>query len=256
MINFSIKDAVDILLVAALIYYIYKLMKRSSAANIFSGIIIFLLVWIIFAQIFNFRLFGTMLNYVVNIGALALVVLFQEEIRRVLSTIGTGGRNHYLLRFLRNKNLAAATHEDIMPIVLACMNMSKKKVGALIIIERKIGLSEYMQSGDTIDANINQRLIENIFFKNSPLHDGAMIVSNKRIVAAGCILPVSHSSDIPKSFGLRHRAALGISQKTDALAIVVSEETGSISAALTGKFHVNLTADELEALISNDKPQD
>src|SRR5574344_1167978 len=170
MINFSIKDAIDILLVAALIYYIYRLMKRSSAANIFSGIMLFIIVWIIFSQIFNFRLFGTMLNYIVNIGALALVVLFQEEIRHFFSTIGTGGRKHFLINFFRNKKQEKITHENIMPIVLACLNMSKKKVGALIIMERQIGLNEYISSGDLIDASINQRLIENIFFKNSPLH--------------------------------------------------------------------------------------
>ena len=250
MITFSFKDVIDILLVALVLYYIYKLMKRSSAANIFSGIIVFIIVWIVFSQILNFRLMGTMMNYIINIGALALVVLFQEEIRRFLSTIGTTGKHNFIINFLRGKHPDNATHEDIMPIVLACLNMSKKKVGALIIIEQQIGLSEYISSGDTIDANINQRLIENIFFKNSPLHDGAMIIRKKRIAAAGCILPVSHDGDIPKQFGLRHRAALGISQKTDALAIVVSEETGTISAAKNGSFHVNLTADELAAFIS------
>lgn len=249
MINFTFKDAFDILLVALLIYYIYKLMKRSSAANIFSGIIVFIIVWIVFAQIFNLRLMGTMLNYIINIGALALVVLFQEEIRRVLSTIGSNGRMQSFLSRFHSKR-QDSSHEDIMPIVLACMNMSKEMVGALIIVEKKVGLNEYINSGDLIDANINQRLIENIFFKNSPLHDGAMIIRNKRIAAAGCILPVSHSEDIPKEYGLRHRAALGISQKTDALAIVVSEETGHIAAARNGQFHTSLTADQLENFLS------
>ena len=138
-----------------------------------------------------------------------------------------------------------------MPIVLACRNMSKGKVGALIIIERNVGLSEYINSGDQINANITQRLIENIFFKNSPLHDGAMIIRGQRIAAAGCILPVSHSNDIPKSLGLRRRAALGISQKTYALAVVVSEETGGISVAFNGRFHLALSADELENILSN-----
>ena len=118
-----------------------------------------------------------------------------------------------------------------MPIVMACMSMSKQKVGALIVIERNLPLNDIIRSGELIDANINQRLIENIFFKNSPLHDGAMIISKKRIKAAGCILPVSHSMDIPKELGLRHRAAKGISQETDALAVIVSEETGNISVA-------------------------
>ncbi len=250
MIKFGFIDAIDIILVALLLYYIYRLMKRSSAANIFSGIIIFIIVWIIVTQFFHMRLLGTILDKMVSMGALALVILFQEEIRRFFSTIGMHHNGSFILRFFRNKQ-ADSRHEDILPIVLACMNMSKGKVGALIIIERNVGLSEYINSGDQINANITQRLIENIFFKNSPLHDGAMIIRGQRIAAAGCILPVSHSNDIPKSLGLRHRAALGISQKTDALAVVVSEETGGISVAFNGRFHLALSADELENILSN-----
>ena len=128
--------------------------------------------------------------------------------------------------------------------------MAKQKVGALIVIERKVGLNEYIRSGDIINADINQRLIENIFFKNSPLHDGAVIISHKRIKAAGCILPVAHNSDIPKALGLRHRAALGISQKSDCLAIIVSEETGGISMAQNGQFYLRLSAEELETRLT------
>ena len=133
---------------------------------------------------------------------------------------------------------------------MACMSMSKQRVGALIVFERYIGLGDIINSGEVINANISQRLIENIFFKNSPLHDGAMVISHKRIKAAGCILPVSHNEDIPRQLGLRHRAALGITQKSDALAITVSEETGEISAAFNGKFHLNLSGEELERLLA------
>jgi uncharacterized protein (TIGR00159 family) len=139
-----------------------------------------------------------------------------------------------------------------MPIVMASMNMSKGKVGALIVIERSVPLDEIVQTGDLIDATINQRLIENIFFKNSPLHDGAMVVSKKRIKAAGCILPVSHDLDIPKELGLRHRAAMGISQETDAVAVVVSEETGGISVAVRGNFRLRLSAEELESILTKE----
>ena len=139
-----------------------------------------------------------------------------------------------------------------MPIVMACMSMSKQKVGALIVIERNLPLNDIIRSGELIDANINQRLIENIFFKNSPLHDGAMIISKKRIKAAGCILPVSHSMDIPKELGLRHRAALGVSQQTDALAVIVSEETGGISIAFKGEFHLRLSAEALESFLTRE----
>ena len=137
-----------------------------------------------------------------------------------------------------------------MPIVMACMSMGKQKVGALIVIEHDMPLDDIVRTGDVIDANINQRLIENIFFKNSPLHDGAMVISKHRIKAAGCILPVSHNLDIPKELGLRHRAAMGISQVSDAQAVIVSEETGAISVAYKGQFHLRLSAEDLERLLT------
>lgn len=137
-----------------------------------------------------------------------------------------------------------------MPIVMACISMGKQKVGALIVMERNVPLDDVIRTGEIIDANINQRLIENIFFKNSPLHDGAMVISKKRIKAAGCILPVSHNLDIPKELGLRHRAAMGISQVSDALAIIVSEETGAISVAWRGQFYLRQSAEELESLLT------
>ncbi|MGN1262720.1 MAG: diadenylate cyclase, partial [Prevotella sp.] len=140
--------------------------------------------------------------------------------------------------------------ETIMQIVLACLSMSKRKVGALIVLERQTPLDDIVSTGDIIDANINQRLIENIFFKNSPLHDGAMVISDKRIKAAGCILPVSHNTDIPKDLGLRHRAAMGISQECDAIAVVVSEETGGISVAIKGNFQLRLSAEKLESILT------
>lgn len=250
MISFGIKDFIDILLVALLMFYIYRLMKRSSAANIFSGILIFIIVWIFVSQIFNMRLLGTIFDKLVSMGMLALVVVFQEEIRRFFSTIGTRRFHLFSPAFWRGKN-TENIREGLIPIVMACMNMSKKKVGALIVLERNVGLNEYVDTGDEINANITQRLVENIFFKNSPLHDGAMIIRNQRIVAAGCILPVSHNADIPKQLGLRHRAALGISQKTDALAVIVSEETGDISVAFNGRFHLAVSADELENILAN-----
>lgn len=248
-INFGIKDIIDIVLVACLLFYIYKLMKRSSAANIFAGIIIFIITWIVVSQIFNMRLLGTIFDKLVSMGMIALVIVFQEEIRRFFSSIGT--RQSVIFKFLGKKNKGMSSHDDIMPIVMACKTMSRDKVGALIVIERAVGLKEIINSGEQIDARINNSLIQNIFFKNSPLHDGAMVIHGKRIVAAGCILPVSHSADIPKSLGLRHRAAMGISQKSDALAIIVSEETGSISTAEKGAFRINLTPDELETILTS-----
>ena len=253
MITFGIIDFLDILLVALLLYYIYRLMKASSAANIFSGIMVLILVWILVSQIFEMRLLGGILDKIVNMGALALIILFQEEIRHFFSSIGTRSHMGFIMRILgRKRGTDNAQREEIMPIVMACLSMSKQKVGALIVIERQVALREIIETGDTINADSNQRLIENIFFKNSPLHDGAMVISHKRIKAAGCILPVAHDNDIPKSLGLRHRAALGISQKSDCLAIIISEETGGISVARNGEFHLRLTAEELESRLTQD----
>lgn len=249
MLDFGIKDAIDILCVALGLYYVFRLMKESSAVNIFSGILIFLVVWLLVSQVFEMRLLGTLLDKLVSMGGLALIILFQEEIRRFFSSIGTHHKVDVLLRLLGKKK-SDVHREDVMPIVMACMSMAKQKIGALIVIERKVGLNEYIRSGDIINADINQRLIENIFFKNSPLHDGAVIISHKRIKAAGCILPVAHNSDIPKALGLRHRAALGISQKSDCLAIIVSEETGGISMAQNGQFYLRLSAEELETRLT------
>lgn len=250
MFDIGIKDILDILLVAFLLYYIYRLMKESSSANIFSGIIIFIVVWIIVSQVFEMRLLGSILDKLVNMGALALIILFQEEIRHFFSTIGTSRRSRVLQRLFNRRRQESAHREDIMPIVMACISMARQKVGALIVFERNVGLSEYIRSGEIVNADISQRLIENIFFKNSPLHDGAMIIAHKRIRAAGCILPVSHDADIPKSLGLRHRAALGISQKSDCIAIIVSEETGHITLARNGQLQMHLSTEQLESALT------
>lgn len=253
MIHFGIIDLIDIVSVAWLLYYIYRLMKESSSANIFYGILVFIVVWILVTQVFEMRLLGGILNQLVNVGALALIILFQEEIRQFFSSIGTRRRANFLIRFFSKKRTDGTPHrKEILPIVMACMSMSKQKVGALIVIEREVGFNEIIRSGDIINADINQRLIENIFFKNSPLHDGAMVISHKRIMAAGCILPVSHDLDIPKALGLRHRAALGISQKSDCLAIIVSEETGGISIAKNGQFQLRLSAEALERTLTTE----
>lgn len=249
--DFGVKDFVDILLVAFLLYYTYKLMKASGSINVFVGILVFIVIWLIVSQVLEMRLLGSIFDKLVSVGVLALIVLFQDEIRRFLLTLGS---NHAsaLVRFFTGSKKERMEKSDIMPIVLACLSMSKQKVGALIVIEKSIPLDDIVRTGEIIDADINQRLIENIFFKNSPLHDGAMVISHKRIKAAGCILPVSHNLDIPKELGLRRRAALGVSQETDAYAIVVSEETGGISVAHRGEFYLRLTAEELERILTKE----
>lgn len=249
LLGFSIKDLVDILLVALMLFYFYKLMKESGSLNLFIGIFVFIIVWLLVSQILQMKLLGGILDTLVNVGALALIVLFQDEIRRFLREIGSQHRVRRIVEMFTGKKEAKADHAEMMPIVMACMNMSKRKEGALIVIEQGYKLGEIIKTGESIDAAINQLLIENIFFKNSPLHDGAMVISQKRIVAAGCLLPVSHSMEIPKSLGLRHRAALGVSQESDAFAIVVSEETGAITVAHRGTLHRWLTAEQLEKLL-------
>ena len=229
--EFGIKDIVDILLVALVLYYIYRLMRESRSLNVFIGIMVFIVVWLFVSQVLQMRLLGSILDKLVSVGVIALIVLFQDDIRKFLYNLGA---HQQMKRFTslfssRGKDKdSKEVKETIMPIVMASMNMSKSKVGALIVIERSVPLDDIVLTGDLIDATINQRLIENVFFKNSPLHDGAMVISKKRIKAAGCILPVSHDLDIPKELGLRHRAAMGISQESDAVAVVVSEETGGI----------------------------
>ncbi|MBP2690731.1 MAG: diadenylate cyclase CdaA [Muribaculaceae bacterium] len=257
MLSFGIKDIIDIFIVALLLFYIYRLMKESGTINIFYGIMAFIVVWALASEIFNMRLIGTILDKFMSIGLLILVILFVDQIKRFLVELGSHRRWRFLNKIFHHHKaeMEADSRRWVMPIVYACMSMSKSKTGALIVIEQSIPLDNYEKTGDRIDAEINTRLIENIFFKNSPLHDGAMIVAGDRIAAAGCILPVSHDSDVPRSLGLRHRSALGIAQATDAVAIVVSEETGNISLAHRGRLSTKLTSTELEHRLSALTPQ-
>lgn len=228
-------------------------MKESRSLNVFIGIMVFIVVWLFVSQILEMRLLGSIMDKLISVGVIAIIILFQEEIRKFLYNLGAHRRVNGIIKlFVSGDNKNKVDKESIMPVVMACMNMGKARIGALIVIERISSLDDIVETGDIIDANINQRLIENIFFKNSPLHDGAMIISKKRIRAAGCILPVSHSIDIPKELGLRHRAAMGISQDSDAIAIVVSEETGRISVAIKGQFHLRLSAEQLESILTRE----
>ena len=256
LFEFGLKDIIDILLVALMLYYIYRLMRDSRSLNVFIGILVFVVVWIFVSQVLEMRLLGTILDKLVSVGVIALIVLFQDDIRKVLYNLGAHQRMRRLANLFTSKKSReqkkSGVKQDIMPVVMACMNMSRSRVGALIVFERSMPLDDVVSTGDRIDASINQRLIENIFFKNSPLHDGAMIISEHRIKAAGCILPVSHDMDIPKELGLRHRSAMGVSQESDAVAVVVSEETGAISIAVRSEFRLRLSAEELESLLTKE----
>lgn len=250
MVSFGIKDALDILLVALLLFYLYRMMKESGSLNIFIGVLAFIAVWVVTSEILDMRLIGTLLDKVMNIGLIIFVILFQEPIKHFLVKVGSHRRWDFFRRLFHRKVEKQEDHTSVLAVVRACMSMSKSKTGALIVIQRTDSLKSYEILGDVIDANINMRLIENIFFKNSPLHDGAMIISNGRISACGCILPVSHDKSISRSLGLRHRSALGIAQATDAIAIVVSEETGNISVAQNGKLYVKVSVTELDHFLS------
>lgn len=245
----GLKDIVDILLVAGLMFYIYKLMKDTGTLNIFIGFLSFIIVWFLLAKVFDMQLIGAIMDKFTDAALFVIVVLFQDQIKRFFNEVGS----HQRWRFL-NKFLHKAENKDkqkwVMPVVYACMSMSKSKTGALIVIQQHMSLDDYARTGDVIDATINNRLLENIFFKNSPLHDGAVIIAGEKIEAAGCILPVSHDTGLPRYLGLRHRSALGISQATDAIAVVVSEETGNISYAYRGEMHLKLSSTELEHSLS------
>lgn len=249
---FGIKDILDIIIVASLLYYLYRIMKESGTINIFYGVLAFIMVWIVASEILGMRLIGTILDKFMSIGLLILVILFQDQIKRFLVELGSQKRWKILTSLLHHhkERTEPDASQHVMPIVYACMNMARSKTGALIVIEQKMSLENYEKTGDIIDADINSRLIENIFFKNSPLHDGALIIARHRLASAGCILPVSHDTNIPRSMGLRHRSALGIAQATDALAIIVSEETGYISVAHRGHIKTRLSSTDLEQLLS------
>lgn len=250
--SFGIKDVIDILLVAMILYYVYRMMKRSGTLSLFFGVLLFIVLWVVASEVLNMRLTGTILDKFMSIGLIILVIIFQDQIKRFLIDLGSQRRLNGIRRLFRHGDTEEEKdHSKVMAVVYACMSMSKSKTGALIVLQRKMPLTDYEKTGDIIDADINTRLIENIFFKNSPLHDGAMIVAHHRIMSVGCILPVSHDMNISKALGLRHRAALGMSQVTDAVCIIVSEETGNISVARDGELKVKISAIELEHLLSD-----
>lgn len=253
IINLRILDVLDIVFIAALLYYIYKLVKGTVAVNIFVGIVIIYLVWKL-TQLLQMELLSSVLGQFIGVGMFALIVVFQQEIRKFLLMIGStnfayNGRIFRQIRFIKD-DMDIST--DVDAIVKACESMGNSFTGALMVIQKNTNLDFVKNSGDAMDIELNQPIIESIFYKNSPLHDGAMIIEDNRITATRVILPVSNDRSIPLRFGLRHRAAVGISEKTDALAIVVSEETGQISYVKDGEFVMFETNDELRDKLKQD----
>jgi uncharacterized protein (TIGR00159 family) len=251
MIHFSIKDAIDILLVAFFLYETYLLMKKTGTTTIFLGVLAFVVIWLLVSKVFEMRLIGSILDKFIDVGLILLIVVFQREIREFLQKLGSNKGIKALLKLFKPKK-EDNVEDDIsyiMPIVMASINMAKRKEGALIAIQQDMPLDTFIETGEEINATISSRLIENIFFKNSPLHDGAMIIVGKKIKAAACILPVSQKQDIPKRYGLRHRSALGLAEQTDAKVIIVSEETGKISLAHHSHLYTNISAEELQKIL-------
>ena len=247
--HFGIIDFIDIVLVALLLYYLFRLVKMSGMRPLFVGILVFMLIWILVSRVFNMVLLGSILDQLVSVGLFLLVILFQDEIRRFLMSLGSRKGWNFIAKLFSPGERQKEDSSHLTAIVLACMNMSRSYTGALIVIQGDIHLGLYEQTGEIVNADISSRLIENIFFKNSPLHDGAMIIVGKKVKAAGCILPISQNPNIPAHVGLRHRAGLGISQETDAKVIIVSEERGKISFASQGRLKMNISPEELQRLL-------
>ena len=239
---------VDILLVASLFYSAYRGLKGTSAPYIMVGIFVIYLVWIL-VNTFNLVLFSAILGQIISVGVIAILIIFQPEIRHFLQAIGRQrGRFEWLSRIFNFRNRRTEQEIDLEPLVVACQEMGAEKVGALIIIKQADDLNVVVESGIRLDAKLSTSLLENIFFKNAPLHDGGVIISCDRIVAAKCVLP-STQQEVPKSYGMRHRAALGMSEVSDAIVIAVSEETGRISLAHDSVIKRNIDPQNLAQAI-------
>lgn len=252
-LNIRIIDVIDIVLVALLLFNVYKLLKGTAAIQIFIGIVILYVVWML-TELLEMELFSKILGGFLGVGMFALIVVFQQEIRRFLLVIGTTNftsrmKQRYFNLFSKEEEFKST----ISPILVdTCKKLSSNNTGALIVIKRNESLEFVKTTGDTMDISVNQPIIESIFYHNSPLHDGAIVIEGSKITATRVILPLSENRNIPLRFGLRHRAAMGISEETDAVSLVVSEENGHISYFRDGDFVVYDTLSDLKNIIDRD----
>jgi len=251
LLKFTLIDIIDVILVAFLLYYVYKLVKGTVAINIFIGIVIIYLVFLL-TEALQMKLLSKILGGFMSVGLIALIVVFQQEIRKFLLMIGStnfGKKGNFLKRinFLKTETTNTTNVEDI---ILACTKMGSSKTGALIVLERNNNLDFLVNTGDEMNITVTKPILESIFFKNSPLHDGAVIIADNIIKATRVILPINNEKNIPSRFGLRHRAAIGVTEKTDAIALVVSEETGQLSYIINGKFVMYKNTEELIQLVT------
>lgn len=249
-VNFRIIDVLDILIVAVLLFELYKLTKGTAAVKIFWVLALIFVIWEV-AAYFHFTMLSALMGELINVGVLVIIILFQPEIRKFLIYLGDGRLMHFFSDRFAKQNKTSAYVEEIEAVKSACRHMSANKTGALIIFARKTPLDEFLNTGEIIDAKPSAELLENIFFKNSPLHDGAVIIKDHRIAAARCILPVSKNTDLPQEVGLRHRSALGATEFTDAVAVVVSEQTGNISVCRNGELTRDFTSSTLRQMLED-----
>lgn len=243
--NIQISDILDILIVAFLIYTITSRIHSTSSARVAKGII-FLLLATLITDVLSLHVLNYIMNMILSIGFIALVIVFQPELRRLLEKLGGKGFVSYLFG---NKSPLKDTEKAILSTVSACEIMSKEKIGVLLIFERHSTLEEYFKTGTVIDAKASEQLLRNLFFPKASLHDGAVIIRNGRIAAAGCVMPLSENPNLNSDLGTRHRAAVGTSEVSDAIAVIVSEETGTISVAIGGMLKRHLAPQTLEKLL-------
>ncbi|NNC46563.1 MAG: diadenylate cyclase [Winogradskyella sp.] len=251
--DFTVIDFIDVFLVAILLYYIYKLVKGTVAVNIFIGILIIYFAWRL-TDYLNMQMLYRIFDGFMKVGIIALIVVFQPEIRKFLLMVGStniGGKRRLFKNFKFLKN-DTEIETNVDAVIAACNKMASSNTGALIVLERNNNLDFLNTTGDEMNISVSQPIIESIFFKNSPLHDGAIIIANNTVKATRVILPVNNEKDIPARFGLRHRAAIGITEKTDAIALVVSEETGQLSYIKNGEFVMFKDTAELTQKIQKD----
>jgi uncharacterized protein (TIGR00159 family) len=256
LLKLSVFDIIDIFLVAIILFQLYRLIRGTAALSIFLAIFFIYMFWLI-VKALNMELVASLLGQVIGVGVIALIVVFQQEVRRFLLVIGNryinGSRFSFLKSFGPVKEIPGK-NKEVEEIVRAAESMSSKRIGALIVIGRTSRLDMFSEGGEILKAIISAELLETIFFKNSPLHDGAVLIEDGLILAARCPLPVTDQISLPTYYGMRHRAAIGMSEHTDALVVVISEETGHITVVQTGNIAENITVYELRKIISNPKP--
>ena len=249
-----VTDLLDVALMAFLLYKLLTLLKTTSGANLLKGVLIFLGV-LFLSSILHLNGISFILSRMLEWGVLALIILFQPEIRRVLEQVGS--QRFQFLNLFSRQDTVSELERTIAQTVLACTEMSRSRTGALIVFEQKMQLDDMVRSGTVLDASVSSELLKNIFFVKAPMHDGAVIIRHGRLLGAGCMLPLSKNVNLSRDLGMRHRAGIGMSENSDAVVIIVSEETGSISVAIGGMLRHHLMPETLENILRNElMPQD